>query len=67
MKLRIAYFCKRCDEEVDLEKTSKTGICPHCGYTRGVFSNSLIYEWKVEDKEVGKRVELPEGFGNDIV
>ncbi len=48
MKLRTAYFCKQCNEEVDVEKLSlKLATCPWCGYN-SKWASTIIYEWKVE-------------------
>ncbi len=48
MKLRTAYFCRNCDEEVDLKKTVTQGECRHCGFSRKTFNKTIVYEWKVE-------------------
>lgn len=56
MKLRTAYFCKKCDEEILLENYLSTHICHHCGY-KNRWGLSMVYEWKVEDKEQGEKVE----------
>ncbi len=58
MKLRIAYFCRNCNEEVNLEKTTIQGKCPHCKFSNTLVYVPLVYEWKVEDLEY----ELPEGM-----
>ena len=50
MKLRIAYFCRQCDEEIDLEKILISKMCPFCRYSKKGISAELIYEWKVEDR-----------------
>ncbi len=50
MKLRTAYFCKNCDEEVDiLAMHSVKFKCPHCGFCND-WGLAAIYDWKVEDK-----------------
>ncbi len=45
MKLRTAYFCKKCDEEVKLTK-DVVHKCPICGYTNR-WGLAVVYEWKV--------------------
>ncbi len=56
MKLRTAYFCKQCDEEVDIEKINFYKKCPYCGYNNKVFGKTLVYEWKVEDR--GEQIQV---------
>ncbi len=62
MKLRTAYFCRKCNEEIDLEKcqvnwdSNKRRKCPHCGYEPAWGRTSVVYEWKVEVKPTFKRV-----------
>ncbi len=47
MKLRTAYFCKNCNEEVKiLEMYTKKFECPCCGY-QNEWGVASIYEWKV--------------------
>ncbi len=51
MKLRIAYFCRNCNEEVDFKTASTAENCPFCGFLddREAFG-SIFYEWKVEER-----------------
>ncbi len=57
MKLRIAYFCRDCDEEVNI--TNKVlRRCPHCGYTGGMFGRGVLYEWRVEVTPPFKRIKF---------
>ncbi len=58
MKLRTAFFCKNCDEEIDLYKILKENYCPHCGYTKMGISGGLFYEWKVEVMQIVRVGEL---------
>ena len=53
MKLRKAYFCKMCNEEVDIKINKINGVvrrCPHCGY-KSRWGITIVYEWKVEVKD----------------
>ncbi len=49
MKMRTAYFCMMCDEEIDVEESHNLGCCPVCGYA-GLTCVSRVYTMKVEDK-----------------
>ncbi len=49
MKMRTAYFCMKCDEEIDVEESHNLGCCPVCGYA-GLTCVSRVYTMRVEDK-----------------
>ncbi len=52
MKLRTAYFCKQCDEEIDIKIDKRVYRkftvfkCPWCNY-RTNWGLTAVYEWKV--------------------
>ncbi len=49
MKLRTAYFCRKCDEELELKQVTEERICSECGFTGDAQSDfSIVYAWKVE-------------------
>ncbi len=59
MKLRTAYFCMNCDEEVSIEGALHVFKCPWCGY-RNAWGLAGVYEWKVEisQSEIDKANEI---------
>lgn len=57
MKLRTAYFCKMCDEELKLNHFQIERKCPHCGY-KSRWGLSIIYEWKVVVKPTFKHIKV---------
>ncbi len=62
MKLRTAYFCRNCDEEIKFGKYGAPAICPHCEYSGGDFGRSILYEWKVEVAPPFKKIEVEYNF-----
>ncbi len=62
MKLRTAYFCKKCDEEVNIERDRHNVFeCPICGYYNP-WGLAIVYEWKVPDINF-KKICFEERFG----
>ncbi len=61
MKLRTAYFCRNCDEEVIFGEVFILE-CTHCGYTGGDFDSSIVYEWKVEVPPPFKKIIFRKKF-----
>ncbi len=49
MKMRTAYFCVMCDEEVCLEELHEKSYCPNCGHA-SMTCVRRVYSVKVEDK-----------------
>ncbi len=56
MKLRTAFFCRKCDEEIVFGEVTVLE-CSHCGFTGGAFDSSIFYEWKVEVPAPFKKIE----------